>query len=81
MYIETDTNDYIKYSGVYFKELGKDGRIFKFNKENLPKVIYTGKFVFAKTEMVGVEPVKRMKIYENGKFVGNSIVDEDKFSY
>lgn len=81
MYIETDTNDYIKYSGVYFKELGKDGRKFKFNKENLPKVIYTGKFVFAKTEMVGVEPVKRMKIYENGKFVGNSIVDEDKFSY
>ena len=31
MYIETDTNDYIKYSGVYFKEHGKDGRIYKFN--------------------------------------------------
>lgn len=81
MYMETDKNDYIKYSGVYFKNLGKDGKIFRFNKDNLPQIVYTGKFVFDKTEIVGVEPVKRMKIFENGRFIGNSIVDEDKFSY
>ena len=72
---------YLKYSGVHFKELGKSGRIFKFNRNNLPDAIYTAKFIFAKTEMVDVTPVRRMKIFENGRFMGQSIVDEDKFSY
>ena len=81
MYMETDACDYIRYSGVYFKELGRGGRTFKFDKDNLPLVIYTGKFVFAKTEGVCFEPVKKTKVFENGKFIGKSIVDEDKFSY
>ena len=81
MYMETDSNDYIRYSGFYFKEVGKTGRIFKFTEDNLPQTIYTGKLVFAKTEMVQVELVKRMIIFEGGRFVGNSIVEEDRFSY
>lgn len=81
IHMETEANIHLKYSGVYFKELGKEGRIFKFNSENLPNKIYTAKFVFAKSELIDVTPVKRMKIFEEGKFIGPSIVDEDRFSY
>lgn len=79
--METDDTDYIRYSGVYFKELGQNGRIFRFSKDNLPSIIYTAKMIFAKTELVNAEPVKIMKIFENGHFIGKSIVDEDKLSY
>ena len=81
MFIETDNNDYIRYYGLYFKEVGQNGRIFKFTKDKLPLIIYTAKMVFAKTELVNAEPVKIMKIFENDKFYGQLIVEEDKLSY
>lgn len=81
MYVETVENEYLKYSGVYFKEPSKEGRVFRFDKNNLPNKIYTAKFIFAKTEHVEISPVKRMKIFDNGKFIGQSVVDEDRLSY
>lgn len=81
MQMVTEDTDYIRYSGVYFKELGQNGRTFKFSRENLPLVICTAKMIFAKTELVNAEPVKVMKIFENGHYIGTSIVDEDKLSY
>lgn len=80
-YIEAEGNQYLKYSGVYFKELGKEGRTVKFAKDNLPNVIYTAKIIFANTEMIDVTPVRRMKIFDNGKYIGPPIVNEEKFSY
>lgn len=81
MNIETIGSDYILYSGVYFRELGDNGRVFRFTKQDLPEAIYLGKFIFANTELVHVEPIKDKKVFEKGKFVGSSIVEEDKFSY
>lgn len=81
MFIETVDSNYIKYSGVYFKEFREGGRIFKFSKDHLPKAVYTGKFIFEPTDLVKGEPVKVEKIFENGNFIGPSIVDEDKFTY
>lgn len=81
MHMEAETDNYLKYSGVYFKEFREGGRVFRFSRDNLPNRVYTAKFIFAKTELVDVKPIKRMKIFENGKFIGQSIVDEDKFSY
>ncbi len=57
-----------------FKELGSGGRTFKFSKDNLPNTIYT-----AKSDMIDAIPVRRMKIFENVKYIGHPIVDEDKF--
>lgn len=78
---QTINDEYIQYTGVYFKELRDNGRVFRFREENLPKEIHIGKFVFAQTEMIGVTPVKVKKVYENGKYLGPSIAEEDSFDY
>ena len=72
-------NKYVQYSGVYFKEI--NGRTFRFNKQNLPREIYLGKFEFERTELVVAEPVKVRKIFENGKYVGPSIAEENVIEY
>ena len=71
-----DTGE-VEYSGVYFKEFDKDGRIFLFREEHLPKTIYLAKFTYKQTELCDVEPERIKKVFENGRFVGPSIVDED----
>jgi hypothetical protein len=81
MYSKVVDNKYIKYSGVYFREIGKDGRTVLFREKDLPKDIYLGKFVFDQTEMIDVKPVKVKKIFENGKYIGPSIIEEENFDY
>ena len=78
---QTVNDEYIQYTGVYFKELRDNGRVFGFREESLPKEIYIGKFVFAQTEMIGITPVKVKKIYENGRYTGPLIAEEDSFDY
>ena len=73
-------NNYIQYSGVYFKEFGGKKRVCKFDKDFLPKSIYTAKFLFYNTKEPEGKLVKCVKIFENGTFIGASIVDEE-FDY
>ena len=61
--------------------MSKDGRTFKFSKDNVPKQIYLGKFVYAQTELLDVEPVKVAKVFEKGRFVGSSIAEEENLDY
>lgn len=72
-------NRYVQYSGVYFMEI--QGRTFRFTEGNLPKEIYLGKFEFERSELVSAEPVKVKKIFENGKYVGPSIAEENEIGY
>lgn len=72
-------NRYVQYSGVYFKEI--QGRTFRFTEGNLPKEIYLGKFEFERSELVSAEPIKVKKIFENGKYVGPSIAEENEIGY
>jgi hypothetical protein len=81
MHSKVVDNRYIQYSGMYLKNLGKEDRTVLFKEECLPKTIYLGKFVFAQTEGVSVTPVKVRKIFENGKFIGPSIIEEQSFDY
>ena len=78
---QTINDEYIKYTGVYFKDLRENGHVFCFREENLPNEIYLGKLVYAQTEMLDVTPVKVKKIYANGKYLGPSIAEEDSFDY
>lgn len=78
---QTVSDEYIQYSGIYFQELSETGRRFYFRKEDLPNEIYLGKFVYAQTEKVNITPVKVKKVYENGKYLGPSIAEEDSFDY
>ena len=79
MFTKVVENMYIQYSGVYFKEI--QGRTFRFTEDNLPREIYLGKFEFESTELVSAKPVKVKKIFENGKYVGPSIVEENEIDY
>lgn len=71
----------VKYSGLYIKALEKEGSIFTVREDGLPAEIYLAKMVFEQTMMIHMTPVKVKKVFENGKFVGPSIVDEDNPDY
>lgn len=64
-----------------FKEFGQDGHIFRFTEEHLPATIWLGKFEFSQAEMLDVEPIKIAKIYENGKYTGPDIAEEEHLDY
>ena len=72
---------YVGYTGVYFKELGENGRIVRFLEDKLPSKISLGKFVFGYSDKIDITPVKVKTIYEDGKFVGPSIAEEEKLDY
>ena len=79
LYTKIIDNKYVQYSGVYFKEI--QGRTFRFTEGYLPKEIYLGKFEFERTELISAKPVKVKKIFENGRFVGPSIAEENEIGY
>ena len=72
---------YVGYTGVYFKELSKGGRVVRFLEDKLPSKISLCKFVFGYSDRIDITPVKVRTIYENGKFVGPSIAEEEKLDY
>lgn len=72
---------YVGYTGVYFEELGEGGRIVRFSEDKLPSKISLGKFVFGYSDKIDITPVKVKPIFENGKFVGPSIAEEEKLDY
>lgn len=72
---------YVGYTGVYFKELGEGGRIVRFSEDKLPSKISLGKFVFGYSDKIDITPVKVKPIFENSKFVGPSIAEEEKLDY
>ena len=78
LYTEIIDDKYIKYSGIYLRELGKNGRTFKIAKDDLPDTIFLGKLDFYMTETgePGFLPQKVKKIFENGKFIGDTKADE-----
>ena len=69
---------YIDYSGVYFRPLDRQAKTgYRFTEHDLPAAIYLGKFDIGGDEEVHLEPKRCKKVFENGKFVGPSIAEED----
>ena len=75
------TEGHNEYTGVYFKRFGDDGKIYKFSEDDLPSKITLGKFVFGYADTIKINTVKVKTVFENGKFVGPSIAEEEKMSY
>lgn len=69
------------YSGVYIRGIGKNAPRFKIAETSLPKEISLGKFVYAQTEKISITTMKVKTIFENGRFVGPSIAEEDALDY
>lgn len=75
-------NNYVHYSGVYFKKPLQKGHIFRIEEKGLPKRIYLGKLVFDHgIKGVSASPTKVKLIFENGKFVGPLIASEKRIEY
>ncbi len=65
-YIAFGANGRLQYSGVYFS---KGGEKRKFTIGNLPRVGYVVNQKIGRRDLEN-EPIKKMIIYENGKYVG-----------
>lgn len=70
-----------EYSAVYFREMRENGNTWGFREEYVPRRITIGKFVFGYDDRITVDPVKVKVIFEDGKFVGPSIAEEEKLDY
>lgn len=81
MHTKIANGNYIEYSGVYLKELSKEGRVFRLSENQLPSAIYLGKLEIEHSEEIKWNPVKTKKIFEDGKFIGPSIAEEDGINY
>ena len=69
------------YSGVYFKEIREEGNTWCFTEKHLPHKVSLGKFVFTQTTLVNVTPTKVKTVFEDGRFIGPSIAEEEKLDY
>ena len=71
-YIEYDNYGEPIYSGVYFREFGKDGRVYKVKRDHLPKEIWEGTLVLSESVPIIIKPSGAQKqIFCNGKFVAD----------
>lgn len=72
-YIEYDNYGEPIYSGVYFREFGKGGRVYKVKRDHLPKEIWEGTLVLSESLPITIKPSGAQKqIFCNGKFVADS---------
>lgn len=81
IYSKVVNNSFVEYTGVYFRELGENGRIRLFHKDELPPKIFLGKFVFEGDSSIRITTIKVKTVFENGRFIGPSIADENKLNY
>ena len=54
-YIEYDNYGEPVYSGTYFRELGKDGKVIKVDREHLPNEIWEGVLVISESVPIKIE--------------------------
>lgn len=74
-------NRYTEYSGVYLRDFDQGGRTYVIQEQSLPKSIYLGKLGIESSETIKINPTKVLKVFEDGKFIGPSIIDEGDFDY
>lgn len=79
--MDVSEDNYVTYSGIYFRNLDPRGRKYRFSDGNLPQQIFSAKFDFGNKETICFMPVKEDKIFENGKFLGSNIATDDEFDY
>lgn len=76
MKTQTIDNRYVKYSGVYLREINEAGRGFVIENESMVDKIILMKFVPEGINEVRFRFTIVKTIYEKGKFLGPAIVDE-----
>ncbi len=71
-FVEYDNYGEAIYSGVFFKEFGKDGRIIKMQRDRLPNEIWEGSFEISASIPIKMKPTGPNKlIFKDGRFVAD----------
>ena len=72
-FVEYDNYGEPIFSGVFFKEYGKDGRIIKMTRDHLPNEIWEGSFIISESIPITMKPTGAEKlIFKDGKFVSDT---------
>lgn len=72
-FVEYDNYGEPIFSGVFFKEYGKDGRIIKLTRDHLPNEIWEGSFIISESIPITMKPTGAEKlIFKDGKFVSDT---------
>lgn len=71
---------YVVYSGFYLKEL-PTGTVYQFKKEHMPRRIWLGSLGISPTANVHFEPKRKVKLFEDGRYVGPNLVEEKDLDY
>lgn len=79
-YSHVDDGQYIIYSGFYLKEL-TSGQIYQFRREHMPKTIWLGSLGIEHEELIKANPQKLIKLYEDGRYVGPPLAEEEGLEY
>lgn len=74
--VEIVENQYFKYSGVYFRNLGDRTEPILLTENNLPERISLGKLDIKQTTEIKFNPVKVKVVYEDKKYVGPLLSEE-----
>ena len=81
--LEIINDEYIKYSGVYVRPIeSRKDAVIRIPEDDLPVRIYLAGFDVQQTEdfEVSIQVNRKRLIFENGHYVGPSVLDED-FKY
>lgn len=75
-----ENSSYIRYSGIYVRDI-ESGQELVIRKGYVPRKIVLIKMIPYGKREVKLKLVKVKTIYENGKYVGSSIVEEESLYY
>ena len=80
-YLEISNDGTIRYSGAYFRSFDKTKK-YIITKENIPDVVWLVDIIGDTNDVIVYsEPKKISKVFEKGKFVGKSIIEEYENDY
>lgn len=71
--IEYDEYGEALFSGLYFKQFGKNGRVFKLTQESVPTELWEGTLVISESVPITIRPSGPVKrIFQNGLYVATN---------
>lgn len=68
--IEYDEYGEAVFSGLFFKQFGQNGKVFKLAQENIPTELWEGTLVISESIPIKIQPSgPKLQIYKNGTFL------------
>lgn len=70
--IEYDEYGEAVFSGLYFKQFGKNGKVFKLTQETVPAELWEGTLVISESIPISIQPSgPQLQLFKNGAFLAS----------